>query len=325
MFDFVGLLILMVVALVFGLLTTRAWKATNGFVKWGGVLVSGLLTLIPTLLLVLALVGFYKLNENYNSRNLAAEVKVAGTPEQLARGERLAHICSGCHSSNNTTLLDGTNFGAEPGFPPIGTLWAPNLTPAGEIKDWSDGEVIRAIREGIHKDGRSLLIMPAEYFKSMSDEDVQALVAYLRSQPATGEASPTNKLNLVGALFINLADFRTVQQPVGSVAMPAVGGQDYGKYMVDILSCRACHGDQLQGRDPSDQGGPPPGPNLTTVVPQWSEEEFMTFFNTGKLPSGASVSEAMPWQDVRAETTDAELHDIYTYIHSLPLVEGPAK
>lgn len=323
MFDFVGVLILLVVAVAFGFLVTRAWKLKNPILKWGGVVVGGLFTLIPTLLLVLALTGFAKLNQSYS--NPVTDVKVAGTPEQIARGERLAYICASCHSENNTLPLSGSNFAAEPGFPPIGTLYAPNLTPAGEIKDWTDGEVIRAIREGIHKNGRSLLIMPSEYLKNLSDEDVQALVAYLRSQPATGQQSPSTQFNVVGAFFINLADFRTAQQPVGHVAMPAPGTADYGKYMVDSVGCRACHGDQLQGRSPDDQSGPPPGPNLTTVLPTWTEDQFMAFFNTGKLPNGQMVGDQMPWQAVRAVATDAELHDIYTYVHNLPVVEGPAQ
>ena len=69
------------------------------------------------------------------------------------------------------------------GGPPVGTLYGANLTPAGEIKDWSDGEIIRAIREGVHKTGRSLIIMPSEVFRHLSDVDVQAIVAYfVRSQ-----------------------------------------------------------------------------------------------------------------------------------------------
>lgn len=321
MFDFVGILVLLVIALVFGFLATRAWKAKNGLIKWGGVIITGLLTLIPTLLLVLVLVGFSKLNQTYS--NPVADLKVAGTPQQIARGQQLAHICISCHSSNGDLPLAGANF-VTPDFPPIGTLYAPNLTPAGEIGTWTDGEILRAFREGIHKSGRSLLIMPAENFKYMSDEDAQALVAYLRSQPATGTASPATQFNTLGALFINLADFRTAQQPVGSVPSPTVGTADDGKYMVDIIGCRSCHGEQLQGRSPNDQAGPPPGPNLTTVIPQWSEDEFLTFFNSGKLPSGSSVGEEMPWQSVRAATTDAELKDMYTYLHGLSVVQGPA-
>jgi len=76
----------------------------------------------------------------------------------------------------------------------MGMLYAPNLTPSGNIKDWTGGEVVRAIREGVHKDGRSLLIVPSGDFKNMSEEDVKALVAYLRSQPATGGPTPNNSI-----------------------------------------------------------------------------------------------------------------------------------
>ena len=86
MFDIAGILILIVVIAVFGFLTTRAWKLKNAFLKWGGVIITGLLTLIPTALLVLALIGFSKLNERYD--NPVATIQVAGTPAQIARGEQ---------------------------------------------------------------------------------------------------------------------------------------------------------------------------------------------------------------------------------------------
>ncbi len=246
MFDIVGILILIVVIAVFGFLTTRAWKIKNPFLKWVGVFLTGLLTLIPAALLVLALVGFSKLNKHYD--NPVAAIQVAGNPAQIARGEQLAHACSSCHSPGNELPLSGSNFGVKFEMPPMGTLYAPNLTPSGDINDWSDGELIRAIREGVHKDGRSLLIMPSDNFRNLSDEDVQALVAYLRSQPATGGPTPNNQFNMLGAVFMNLSDFRTAQQPAGRVTAPQAGTAEYGKYMVDVLGCRSCHGDQLTGQ-----------------------------------------------------------------------------
>jgi cytochrome c553 len=283
--------------------------------------------------LALGLIGFYKLNQQH--ANPVADVHVAGTPEQVARGERLAHICAGCHSPDRQLPLSGVNMIAHFGFPPIGTFYAPNLTPSGNIKDWSDGELIRAIREGVHKNGRSLLVMTAENFRYMSDDDVQAVVAYLRSQPPTGRPTPENNWNVLGAVFTNLVDFRTAQAPVGHVAAPQPGTPQVGEYMVNIIGCRDCHGDQLQGKVANGQPGPPPGPNLTKIVPHWSEAQFMTFFNTGTLPDGSTVpvvtlpdgsSEAvMAWEVVRASTTDDELKALYTYLHSLPAVESPTK
>src|SRR5258708_25071462 len=195
MFDAFGILLLIALITLFGFLTTRAWKLKIPFLKWAGTLLAGLLTLIPSLLLVLALIGFYKLNEKHN--NPIANIHVSGTPAQIARGERLANICASCHTTNGQLPLSGANFIVKFGLPPLGTLYAPNLTPSGNIQDWTDGEVIRAIREGVHKDGRSLLIMPANAFRNMSEDDVQALVAYLRSQPPTDKQTPDNRFNLL--------------------------------------------------------------------------------------------------------------------------------
>ncbi len=333
MFDTAGVLILIALIALFGFLTTRAWKLKKAFLKWGGVVVCGLLTMIPVALLALGLSGFAKLNAQY--ANPVADIKVVKTADQIARGEQLAHICVSCHTTNNQLPLSGTDFGSKFGMPPMGTLYAPNLTPGGDIDRWTDGEVIRAIREGVHKSGRSLLIMPAVDFRNLSDDDVQALVAYLRSQPATGSPTPTNQVNLLGAIFTNLSDFRTAQQPVSSVTAPQPGTSAYGKYMVDIIGCRDCHGDQLQGRVDNGQPGPPAGPSLTQIVPQWTEAQFMTFFNTGKLPDGASVpiitlpsgfsEPRMPWPMVRAATTDNELKAMYDYLHNLPPVAVSSK
>jgi mono/diheme cytochrome c family protein len=333
MFDMVGVLILIVLVALFGFLTTRARTLRNVILKRVGTIFSGLLTLILMTLLALGLIGFYKLNKRYN--NPVANIQVAGTPTQIARGKQLANICANCHTSNGQLPLSGVNFLAKFPAPPIGIFYAPNLKPSGNIQDWTDGELIRAIREGIHKDGRSLVIMPSGTLRNLSDDDVQAVVAYLRSQPATGKPTPINKFTLFGVIFIDLFDLQTVQSPVGSVTAPQPGTLGYGKYMVDIIGCRFCHGDQLQGKLDKGQPGPPPGPNLTLIVPQWTEEQFMIFFNTGQLPGGKTVpivtlpsglsEPKMPWPTVRATATDEELKAMYLYLHDLPPVESPTK
>jgi len=333
MFDIVGVAILVILILLFAFLTARAWKSKRSWLKWAGSLLAGLLTLITSALLVLALIGFYKLNQRFD--NPVTEVTIAASPEQIARGQQLANICVSCHTPGNEMPLSGSNFGAKFDFPPLGALYAPNLTPSGNIADWTDGEVVRAIREGIDQDGRSLLIMPSVDFHNMSDEDVQALVAYLRSQPAQGEPMPETHFNVLGAIFMVLSDFRVAQPAAGHVTAPPADTPEYGEYLVNVIGCRDCHGSQLEGKAPSNQPGPPPGPNLTQIVPQWTEEEFMTFFNTGTLPGGETVpvitlksgfsEPEMPWPAVRAATTDAELKAMYDYLHGLAPVNGPSQ
>jgi cytochrome c553 len=322
MFDFVGVSVLAGLAVLFGWLAARAWQAKRAWVKWSGVIVSGLLTLVCGLTFALALVGFYKLNAPH--ANPVGEVNVAGTAAQIARGRKLAGMCAECHAAHGELPLSGQNF-FEGGGPPMGTIYAPNLTPAGNINGWTDGEVIRAIREGVHKSGRSLIIMPAEIYRHLSDEDVQALVAYLRSQPAVGEASPPTQFNTVGAVMLNLfPSALTAQAPVGPVpAVPEGVTPEYGHYLVSIAACALCHGEDLGGL--TESSGPPPGPNLTTVVPKWTEAEFVTFFRTGKLPSGSPISDKMPWKMVGDFASDNDLKAMYAYLHSLPPVEGSTK
>ena len=142
--------------------------------------------------------------------------------------------------------LAGNNFGQEIPIP-FGTLYAPNLTPAGEIKDWSDGEVIRAIREGVHKSGRPLIIMPSETFRYLSDEDVQGLVAYLRSQPAVEPDTPPTNLNVFGALLANTGVLTNQPHITQPVPKPAVTANAEVPPSRENYVCSGCHGEGLAG------------------------------------------------------------------------------
>src|SRR5207237_211822 len=155
---------------------------------------------------------------------------------------------------------------------PLGTLYAPNLTPGGPLKDWSDGEIIRAVREGIDKDGHPLIIMPSDAFHRLSDDDVQSLVAYLRSQPAVNRQTPTRDIGIMGLVLLGAGVFPTADQPhiTAPQTAPAVGTPEYGQYLVEITGCAACHGPDLRGRAPGGFG-PPAGPSLRAIVPSWPQ------------------------------------------------------
>ena len=322
MVDVVALLVLALLAILFGWLAKRAWGAKRAWLKWIGVILAGLLTLFFVLVFVVGVIGFAKLN--LPQSNPVADVKVAGTPDQLARGEKIAMVCTACHSTTGSLPLDG---GTRNFVGPLGTVVAPNLTPGGPLKDWSDGEIIRAIREGIAKDGRALIVMPADQFHGMSDADVQAVVAYLRSQPAVKHDTSTNGLSPLGMLLVGAGIFSTsaqapITQPV--VAPPAGVTADYGKYLVGISGCHACHGADLAGGTPG--GFTPVGPNLTAIVPKWSQSDFIKTIRTGVDPTGHALApDQMPWKLFNAMYTDEELGAIYTYLHSLTLIVKPAK
>src|SRR6185503_21299802 len=86
-----------------------------------------------------------------------------------------------------------------------GTIVESNITPDREtgIGAWTDGEKIRAIREGIGRDGRVIFpLMPYQNYRLMSDEDLYALVAYLNSLPAVRNPLPATRVNFPESLRI---------------------------------------------------------------------------------------------------------------------------
>lgn len=320
--NVLGELVLIGLVVLFAWLAGRAWRSRKAFIRWPGVLLAGLLALTMAAVTAASLVGFYKLMiPPY--RYTSAEVNVAGTPEQIGRGQQLANICIGCHSSTGQLPLDGSKENFVAGGPPVGVLYATNLTPGGPLKEWTDGEIIRAIREGVDEKGQPLVIMPSKGFRAMSDEDAQALVAYLRSQPAVERDLPERNLNLLAALFLGSGMFPTSAQPpiTAPVTAPPRGvSAAYGEYLVNALACRDCHGDDLTGMVV--EGGGPPAPNLTQELPHWSEEDFIRAMRTGVTPEGETLSPGMPWGEYSAATTDDDLKAMYLYLHGLTPLES---
>jgi mono/diheme cytochrome c family protein len=271
--------------------------------------------------LAVTLIGFYRINFPPYQR-ADPDIKVAGSPEQIARGARFGAFCAQCHSPDGKLPLVGRNFGED--GPPFGTLWAPNLTRAGEIEQWSDGEVIRAIREGVHKTGRALVIMPSEVFHHLSDADVEAIVAYLRSQPAAGSNTPQNRLNVLAAFLLGAGIAPTSAQPpiTDPIVAPAEGiSAEHGEYLISILGCRLCHGEHLTGGK-SGGPGPPAGPNLMVYLARWSDEDFVRTLRTGVDPYNHTLTDAMPWKAISAFASDTDLQAIFVYLHGLATTKG---
>lgn len=296
-------------------LTSRTWRLRRALVKWPLATVTAIITVVALIAATLPVVGIYRIYQPPASA--APAITIAATPERLARGERLAELCVQCHSSTGNLPLDGANGDITDGA--LGNLYPTNLTPAGEIAAWRDGELRRAIREGIHVSGRTLLLMPSAQYRSMSDEDVAALIVYLRNQPAIQRALPTTQVNLLGAAVIGVGIFPISRQaPVTEavVAPPAGPTAAYGEYLATIGGCAACHGAGLQGG--TDQFVPI-GPNLPALVGLWSTEAFVTFFRTGVDPYGRTIDpDQMPWDLYHRAFTDEELQALDAYLRALP-------
>lgn len=314
--DYPGLVALVVGCVVFALLSYRAVRARRLWVKLAGGLPAALLALLFGAATALAFVGYGKINAV--RPNPVPQISAPINAATISRGETLARTCAGCHASDGQLPLSGQDFLAGDAGPPLGTLWAANLTPA-HLGTWSDGEIVRAIREGIGRDGRSLMIMPSSAFRNLSDEDVLALVAYLRSQPAVAPRSPPRQLNVLGAIMVAAVipdAIFSAQPPVAQpvVAPPRAATAAYGDYLIH-LGCQDCHGADFRGSPGGD--GPPPAPELITFAKTHTVAEFVATLRTGLTPAGTPLSDEMPWRDY-AGFSDDDFAALALYLQNVP-------
>lgn len=238
----------------------------------------------------------------------------AAEPAVLERGRHWAKVyCAECHGDD----LGGAMLIDDPGF---ARLAAPNLTGGrgGAAARFDDRDWVRAIRHGVGPDGRPLLVMPADSYQFLSDEDLAALVEYLEAAPAVDRELPARRLAPVARLLLGAGALGPMLPAEGidhavayRTAPPAGPEPRYGDYLVRVFGCRTCHGEQLAGgRVPGPDGLL--GPDLTPAggLGVWNEEVFLSMCRSRE-------SAHMPWRALR-EMSDDELRAVWRYLASLP-------
>ena len=310
--SIVGLLVFVLVSVLFGWLTRIAWSAKRGWVKWLGAVLGGLFTLVFGLLTVAGAVGMYKLYRSYSVA--IPQVVVEGSAEQIARGKHLADVlCVSCHSlTGDLPLSGGKNMSEDAGMP-LGDIYPPNITPAGDIKDMSDGELFRLIRTGVNEDGRVTTMTAILGPRSLSDEDTLAVIAYLRqSPPAEGETppfKPTTLMSLFAGAGLIPLDVPTTVSVVSAPSKAATA--DYGEYVEAFVDCAGCHGPNLDGVMPPPY---PPAPDIRPSLSTWSKD---VFFNLVQAHASApKPGEIMGWKYL-ARLDDVEFEALYLYLHEV--------
>jgi mono/diheme cytochrome c family protein len=314
MLNVVPLATLIVVAAFLIWSSIRCWRHKNMVRKWVGTGLAGVLAAAASLISVLMIAGLLRLQARSAP---IPDIKVAGTPSQIQRGQAIADsFCGGCHS--RTGLLTG-GFDVADDLPlPLGSLVSSHLTPAGDLSHWSDGEIFRAIRNGVDADERWLIVMSYTNAGRLSDDDTKAVIAYLRSVPAVGQkaADPPDHLNPLGLVMLG-AGMLPTGKPVftGAVAAPPKGPTiQYGEYVLSYQDCRECHGADLAGGVPGQL--PPIGPGLS-LVKEWKLDEFISTMRSGMDPSGHELAKQMPWRPI-GKMDDEELTAVYQYLIHLP-------
>ncbi len=289
--------------------------------RWLGVMLAGLVTLF---LVAAALVFFLtqtRLNRTYDLSVTA--ISIPSDAQAVARGAHLAVIrgCTDCHGPD----LAGGVFIDDPA---LGTLYAGNLTPGrgGVGRVYTDLDWVRAIRHGVGPDSKPLLYMPAQEFYYLSDEDLGALIAYLKEVPPVDKEWPVSHVGPLGRVLFLAGQFPLVpaemidhQAPRPPAPPPGITVA-YGRYLA--TGCVGCHMEDFAGGPiPGAPPDWPPAANLTPAghVGEWSEADFITAMRTGVKPDGEPISQVMPFQSFGA-MTDAELKALWLFLQSLPPV-----
>jgi mono/diheme cytochrome c family protein len=299
------------------------------------------------LLLIIGLIIFIFANADKDFEAPLGNLKASKDSAVIARGKYLAYgpaHCASCHMPKDKVIDNdkGIEMPLSGGFEiviPPGTFRAPNLTPDNEtgIGKLSDAQLERAMRYSVNH--RNKLMFPFMPFQEMSNEDVIALISFLRSQPAVKHEVKNTEHSFLGKALIALGAVNPEgpkNNPPNDIAIDSTA--KYGEYLAHkVANCVGCHtnrnletgefiGPILAGGlalppDEFSQGYTYVSPNLTPdsetgVMASWNESAFINRMRAGRVHNSA-----MPWGSF-ARMNDIELKALYSYLHSLAPVKN---
>lgn len=310
-------------------------------------------------LFIIGIFGYIQLNWDRTYDLPYPNLSASSDSSVIARGEYLvkgpAH-CSNCHIGTYEEMIDSDKgetvaLQGGMGFPlgPLGMLYTKNLTPDSEtgIGRYSDGQLFRMMRHAVKPDGTSsvALIMP---FYNMADDDLVAVVSYLRSLEPVKHEVPENQFTFLGKV---IRTFGTAFDPVMNptppkTAPPMAATVERGEYLARyVANCQGCHTkfdwEKFEQVGPEYAGGMEfePFPELHRILGQdedlWARsvnltphpnsalsrfktaEEWINRFRMGRL----YPTSPMHWGPF-SRMSDEDLEAIYLYLNSLDPVDN---
>ena len=300
-------------------------------------------------LLAAAAGGFAYLNMAFPKVGPADDIHIEQSPERLARGQYIVnHVtgCFGCHSDRDWNCFSGPikedSLGKGGfllnkklmGLP--GDFYAKNITPY-HLKDWTDGEIVRVLRTGVDKQGQALFpIMPYDSFSKLSQGDLYAIVAYLRTLKPIAYDPPGRRIDFPVNYIV-----KTIPQNAGPYPPEPDRKNlvEYGRYMVNATGCMHCHtpvdahGQPLPGLEAAGgmefhwpDGGTVRSVNISpdpaTGIGDWNKDYFIKRFQLGEKMAlthapvkPGEFNTPMPWQEYGGMTVE-DLGAIYEYLHN---------
>lgn len=291
------------------------WKT---WTRRAAIALASLVALVGIALLVGKLLAEHKMNRQVQVRVKGVALRDDAAPVERGRYLYASRGCADCHGrdgAGHVFVDDGKGL----------RLAGPNISPgAGSVTlrytapDWE-----RSIRHGVSPTGRPLMIMPSEDYNRLTDDDLAALVAWLRHMPpATGGERIVNLPLPVKALY----GFGMIQDAAAKIdhalppAQPVSEGVTvaHGAYVANM--CLGCHGPNLAGGNIP--GGPPDWPAAADLRPgvtmarYANAQAFMQLFKTGKRPDGSTV-QVMPFSSLR-ELSETDVRALHLYLSGLP-------
>lgn len=305
-------------------------------------LVGVFIGIIIVILLCAALFIQLKGIPTYQVEKINFELK--STPESVERGKKLSLLlCSNCHTNPQTGKLTGKQMTDAP--PEFGTIYSQNITQdkAFGIGDWTPAELAYLLRTGIKRDGNYCPPWMAK-LPSMADDDINAIVSFLKSEDPLVAADPTADKPCEPSFltkFLTYVAFKPLPLPTQQIEMPDSANKvALGKYLAHNLECFSCHSADYKSNDYLEptksvgyfgggnkplnlEGKVMPTPNLTpdivTGIGSWSQEKFVKAVKSNIVEGQNPLRYPMvPY----AYLTDDEAAAIYAYLRTIPPIKN---
>jgi cytochrome c553 len=244
------------------------------------------------------------------SRNYTATaetVRAPSSPQQIIVGKRLASVfgCPDCHGAD----LQGKLFVDEPN---VARVHAPNLTLAAQRL--SDAQLAQSIRQGVRPDGRALFAMPSEMYVHLRDEELVAVLGYLRSLPAGGATTPPIEWRTLGRAALVVREFEPAPMLVAKarrVRPPDASEHARGRHTA-LIACSECHGPDLGGLPgPFGSRGTP----SLAIAAAYDIDAFRRLMRTGIARGDRELGLMSAVARSRfSQLTDDEVDDLHAYL-----------
>lgn len=243
-------------------------------------------------------------------------------PREIARGKYLARTlmgCVDCHGENfaGRVVVDD---------PAIGLMAGPNLTrgKGSRTKDYTDIDWVRALRHGVARDGHALVLMPATDFNGFGDDDLGAVIAFLKQLPPVDNETPPISVGPLARALILAGEIKLSAELIDHeaerpITPPPGPTREYGKVLANV--CSGCHGFTFSGG--KIPGAPPEWPAARNITPDkatgigtYTFEDFKRVLREGKRKNGDTLSEVMPYK-LYKDMSEDDITALWLYLKTL--------